>query len=68
MPASDNPADQIQIGDHVIYKLKTGNPTHSVQGKVIGMFDTHDGQTLADVEWDTLGPPRRLNIESLIKA
>ena len=38
-----------------------------VRGKVLGIFNTQDGHTLADVEWNTLGPPRRLNISNLTK-
>jgi hypothetical protein len=47
--------------------LSSGDPVDGTSGKVLGLFNTHDGQTMADVEWDTLGPPRRLNIENLTK-
>jgi hypothetical protein len=67
MPESDNPVNEIQIGDRVVYQLTTGDPLDCVQGKVLGMFDTQDGQRLADVEWDTLGPPKRLSISRLTK-
>ena len=67
MPDSGSPVDEIQIGDRVAYRLSTGESAHGMLVKVLGMFNTHDGQTLADVEWDTLGPPRRLNISNLTK-
>jgi hypothetical protein len=52
------PVDEIQIGDRVKYLLSTNGAAHGVQGKVIGIFNTRDGKTLADVEWDKLGSPR----------
>jgi hypothetical protein len=67
MPASGSPADEIQIGDRVAYRLSSGDRTNGVRGKVIGIIDTNDGQTLADVEWDTLSPPGRLNVTNLTK-
>jgi hypothetical protein len=67
MPDSVRPSDQIQIGDNVAYRLTTGEPAPTGRGKVIGMFLTRDGQTLADVEWDKLGPPKRLSITNLTK-
>jgi hypothetical protein len=67
MPDSGNPVDHIQVGDLVEYRQNTGGPLGRVPGKVLGIFDTNDGQTLADVEWSTLGPPRRLNISYLTK-
>lgn len=68
MPDSGSPVDEIQVGDCVAYRLSTDDPVGRVRGKVLGMFNTQDGQTLADVEWTTLGPPRRLNISNLTKA
>jgi hypothetical protein len=68
MPDSGSPADEIQVGDRVVYRLSTGDPVGRVQGKVLGIFNTQDRQTLADVEWNALGPPRRLNISNLTKA
>ncbi len=67
MPGSGRPSDKIHIGDLVAYRLSTGEPAHGIQGKVIGLFNTLDGKTQADVEWDRLGSPRRLNITNLIK-
>jgi hypothetical protein len=67
MPASGNAADEIHIGDRVAYRFNTGDPADAVRGKVIAIFGTNDGQTLADVEWDTLGPPKRLSITNLAK-
>jgi hypothetical protein len=59
--------DEIEVGDRVAYQLSTGDRVGRVVGKVLGIFNTQDGQTLADVEWTTLGPPRRLSISRLIK-
>ncbi len=42
-------------------------PNYEARGKVIGLFNTRDGQTMADVIWDKLGPPKRLNVNSLAK-
>ncbi len=67
MPDSGGPSDVIQVGGRVAYMLSSGDPVDGTSGKVLGLFNTHDGQTMADVEWDTLGPPRRLNIENLTK-
>ena len=63
---SGTPVDEVQVGDHVAYRLGTGDLV-SVRGKVIAVFKTQDGKTLADVEWDKLGEPRRLNIANLTK-
>ncbi len=67
MPNSGHPSDQVRIGDRVAYKLGTGEPAPGIRGKVLGMFNTRDGQTLADVEWEKLGPPKRLNVMNLTK-
>jgi hypothetical protein len=68
MPDSGSPFDEIQVGDHVVYKLSTADPMLKVRGKVLGLVNTQNGETLADVEWDTLGPPKRLNVTNLTKA
>ena len=68
MPESGSPSDEIQVGDCVAYRLGTGEMVHYARGKVIGLFNIRDGQTLADVEWDDLGPPKRLNVMNLTKA
>ena len=67
MPESDHPVDEIHVGDRVAYRLSTGDRVGRVRGIVLGIFSTHDGQTLVDVEWNTLGPPKRLKICSLTK-
>ena len=67
MPDSGSPFDEIQLGDSVAYKLSTGDPVHGVRGKVLGLFKTQNGETLADVEWDQLGLPKRLNVTNLTK-
>jgi hypothetical protein len=69
MPSFDDAVavEEIQVGDHVAFKLSADDPAHGFRGKVIGMINTQDAQTLVDVEWDTLGPPRRLNISRLTK-
>jgi hypothetical protein len=67
MPNSGSPIDEIQVGDRVAFMLSNSNPVDGTSEKVLALFDTHDGHTMADVEWDTLGPPRRLSVENLIK-
>jgi hypothetical protein len=67
MSASGALVDEIQVGDQVAYRLSTGVHASGIRGKVIGIFHTQDGQTLADVEWDKLGPPRRLAVTNLTK-
>ena len=67
MPNSDNTVGDVQVGDRVAYRLSTDEHAHGARGKVMGIFTTQDRQTLADVQWDTLGPPRRLNISNLTK-
>ena len=44
-----------------------GELPSEAHGKVIGLFKTKDGHTIADVIWDKLGPPKRLNVKSLAK-
>jgi len=68
MPDSGRPSDEIHIGDRVAYRLSTGESARGIRGKVLGLFIIQNGQTLADVEWDNLGPPKRLNVTNLIKA
>jgi hypothetical protein len=67
MPDSGSPDDVVQVGDRVTYRLSSGEHVRGIEGKVLGRFNIQNGQTLADVEWDKLGPPRRLNIEHLAK-
>ena len=67
MPNSHRQSDEVRIGDRVAYRLSTGETVPGVCGKVIGMFNTQDGQTLADVEWDKLGSPKRLSVTNLTK-
>lgn len=58
----------IQIGDTVSYRLSDGEPVTRTKGKVIGLFKTRDGHMMADVEWENLGPPKRLNVDKLARA
>ena len=67
-PETLNPIPIILIGDTVQYRFSVGEFISESKGKVIGLFNTRDGQTIADVEWDKLGPPTRLNVRSLVKA
>jgi hypothetical protein len=67
MSDSGSPVDKVQLGDNVAYRLSTGDPVNGILGKVIAVFKTQDGKTLADVEWAELGLPGRLNITSLTK-
>ena len=68
MPETLNPIPIILIGDTVQYRFSVGEFISEANGKVIGLFNTRDGQTIADVEWDKLGPPTRRNVRSLVKA
>jgi hypothetical protein len=68
MPETMNQAANIQIGDTVHFHLSVGGAVSEAKGKVIGLFNTRDGQTMADVLWDKLGPPKRINVRSLAKA
>jgi hypothetical protein len=68
MPDSGRPSNEVQIGDRVAYTLSTGETAPGIRGKVIAMFNTRDGQTMADVEWERLGPPKRLSVMNLTKA
>jgi hypothetical protein len=66
MPDTPKPAQIIQVGDTVAYNL-SGAHAPDARGKVLGLFKTNDGKTLADVQWDKLGPPKRVNVRSLSK-
>jgi hypothetical protein len=68
MPDSGRPSDEVRLGDRVAYRLSPNEPANEVQGKVIGLFLIQNGQILADVEWDRLGPPKRLAVTNLLKA
>ena len=67
MPDSGTQVDEVQVGDRVAYTLSMGDPVYGIPGKVIAVFHTQDGKTMADVEWEKLGLPKRLNITHLIK-
>jgi hypothetical protein len=62
-----NDTDAISVGDHVGYRAKDGDILRNDRGKVLGIFRTRDGKTLADVEWNGLGIPKRVGIERLSK-
>jgi hypothetical protein len=68
MSQTPSPIQTIQIGDTVTYRFSASDLVSEAQGKVIGLFNTRNGHTMADVEWDKLGPPKRLNVKSLAKA
>ncbi len=68
MPKTLHNDPAIQIGDTVFYRLSDGEPVTRTKGKVIGLFKTRDGQIMADVEWEKLGPPKRLNADKLAKS
>jgi hypothetical protein len=59
--------DTINVGDQVGYRATDGEILGSDRGKVLGIFRTRDGKTLADIEWDGLGMPKRVGIERLTK-
>jgi hypothetical protein len=58
-------ADTINVGDQVGYRTTHGEIQGNARGKVLGIFRTRDGKTLADVEWDRLGMPKRVGIDRL---
>ena len=57
----------IRVGDHVAYVTTDGAIIGNQSGKVDGIFQTRDSITLADVQWNGLGMPKRLSIDRLIK-
>jgi hypothetical protein len=59
--------DAISVGDQVGYRATDGEILGKARGKVLGIFRTRDGKTLADVEWDGLGVPRRVSIDRLTR-
>jgi hypothetical protein len=67
MPDSGFTVDEVKVGDRVAHRLSLGGPANGIRGTVIAVFKTQDGKTLADVEWDKLGSPGRLNITHLAK-
>jgi hypothetical protein len=62
-----NDTDTICVGDQVGYRATDGDILRNDRGKVLGIFRTQDGKTLADVEWNRLGMPKRVDIERLSK-
>ena len=60
-------ADTINVGDQVGYRSTHGEIQGNARGKVLGVFRTRDGKTLADVEWERLGVPKRVGIERITK-
>jgi len=59
--------DPIKVGDRVTYLAVHGNAAGYALGKVLGIFRTRDGKTLADVEWNRVGIPKRVSIERLTR-
>ena len=62
-----NDTNTISVGDQVGYRERDGDILGNDRGKVLGIFRTQDGKTLADVEWNGLGMPKRVGIERLSK-
>jgi hypothetical protein len=62
-----NDTDTISVGDRVGYRARDGDILGTDRGKVLGIFRTRDGKTLADVEWNALGTPKRVGVERLSK-
>ncbi len=67
MTHTSYPVQTIQVGDIVAYRLSVGPLASDARGKVIGILNTREGKILADVEWDKLGPPKRLSVHSLAR-
>jgi hypothetical protein len=59
--------DPIKVGDQVAYRTAEGASLGVASGKVLGIFRTMDGKTLADIEWNRLGMSKRVSIERLTK-
>ena len=59
--------DPINAGDQVGYLTTDGEILGNARGKVLGIFRTRDGKTLADIEWEGLGMPKRVTVDRLIK-
>jgi hypothetical protein len=59
--------DPINVGDQVGYRATDGQILGNGSGKVLGILRTRDGKTLADVEWEGLGMPKRVAIERLTR-
>ncbi len=57
---------QIKVGDTVAYRLRTGESVHTVRGKVTALYNTQCG-ILADIEWEWIGPPNRVDVLNLAK-
>ena len=62
-----NDTDTISVGDQVGYRARDGDILGNDRGKVLGIFRTQDGKTLADVEWNGLGMPKRVGISHFSK-
>jgi hypothetical protein len=58
-------APRIQVGNLVAYRAENDEILGTARGKVLGVFRTRDGKTLADVEWDQLMMPKRVSVERL---
>lgn len=67
MPDPGHPPDEIHIGDLVTFRL-SGEAAPNIRGKVLALLNTLNGETLADIEWEQLGPSKRLNVTNLIKS
>ncbi len=59
--------DTINVGDQVGYRATDGEILGNANGRVLGIFRTRDGRTLADIEWDQWRMPKRVDIERLAK-
>ena len=59
--------DPIKVVDQVTYPAVNGDADGNNLGKVLGIFRTRDGKTLADVEWNRVGIPKRVTIERLTR-
>jgi hypothetical protein len=64
----------IQVGDTVAYTetfIERHGPhlkdAQSAQGQVTALHDLESGATLADIDWNKPGLPKRVNVKKLIK-
>lgn len=62
----------IRIGDNVTYShtfidrhSRYPNDMQSAQGKVRALHKLESGLVMADIDWDTPGLPKRVNVKNL---
>jgi hypothetical protein len=67
MTDTPKPVQTIQVGDTVAYRMSGESLVLVNRGRVIALFNTVDGKSMAGVEWERLGHPKRVTVRSLRK-